>query len=505
MSTQVAQTAAETMDWRGRAANVAFRTECFIGGRYVPFARSERTFDTVNPATGGTLAKFSAGSEADVDSAVKAARTAFHHHWGAAAPEYRKQCLLKFAALVEARAADFAIRDSLEMGKPVKMALGEVAIAVRFLRFYAESADKAYGEVAPTDPARGLTLTLREPWGVIGAIVPWNFPMMIACMAIAPALAAGNSVVVKPSENSPSSALLLAETASAAGLPDGVLNVIPGLGATVGAALALHMDVDKLHFTGSTTTGRKMLEYAGQSNGKSVMLEVGGKSPQIVFREALDIAGLAESLAASVFFNTGQVCVARSRLIVEESIADEVLMRLSAASSAYAGADPLDERSVCGPLASRMQLERVKSHVEGAEAAGAQLSLGSRNARSPGYFFDPVVLTHIEPHMPVAREEVFGPVLAVSTFKHDEAAVTLANNTAFGLAATAWTRDLDRALKLARRIDAGRIEIRAAAAPRSSIEQYSAEPFRGSGHGVIGGMRGLEAYVRHKAVEFIHG
>lgn len=235
------------------------------------------------------------------------------------------------------------------------------------------------------------------------------------------------------------------------------------------------------------------------------MLEVGGKSPQIVFREALDIPGLAESLAASVFFNTGQVCVARSRLIVEESIADEVLVRLSAASSPYAGADPLDERSVCGPLASRMQLERVKSHVEGAEAGGAQLALGSRNPRSPGYFFDPVVLTRIEPHMPVALEEVFGPVLAVSTFKHDEAAVTLANNTAFGLAATAWTRDLDRALKLARRIDAGRIEIRAAAAPRASIEQYSAEPFRGSGHGVIGGMRGLEAYVRHKAVEFIHG
>jgi acyl-CoA reductase-like NAD-dependent aldehyde dehydrogenase len=459
----------------------------------------------VNPATGARLATFPAGSAEDVDGAVKAARTAFQQRWAGTAPEYRKQCLLKFAALVEARAADFALLDSLEMGKPVKMALGEIAIAVRFLRFYAESADKVYGEVAPTDPSRGLTLTLREPYGVVGAIVPWNFPMMLACMAIGPALAAGNTVVVKPSEVSPSSALLLAEVGSAAGLPDGVLNVVPGLGATVGAALALHMDVDKLHFTGSTATGRKMLEYAGQSNGKSVMLEVGGKSPQIVFREALDIPGLAESLAASVFFNTGQVCVARSRLLVEESIADEVVNRIRTVAAVYAGADPLDERSICGPVASRSQLERVRGYVEGARTAGAELALGSSAARTPGFFFDPVVLRGVEPEMAVVREEIFGPVLTVSTFKEDDAAVALANSTSFGLAATAWTRDLERALKLARRIDAGRIEIRAAAAPRASIEQYSAEPFRGSGHGVVGGLRGLEAYVRHKAVEFIHG
>jgi acyl-CoA reductase-like NAD-dependent aldehyde dehydrogenase len=493
------------INWRERAAQVTFRTECFIGGRHLPFKSAEATFDTVNPATGVALAHFPAGSAADIDDAVVAARKAFRGHWGASAPEYRKQCLLRFAAHVEARAQDFALMDSLEMGKPVKMALGEVAIAVRFLRFYAEAADKAYGEVAPTDPARGLTLTLREPYGVVGAIVPWNFPMMIACMAIGPALAAGNTVVIKPSEISPSSALLLAQAAVEAGVPDGVLNVVPGLGTTVGAALALHMDVDKLHFTGSTRVGRKMLEYAGQSNGKSVMLEVGGKSPQLVFADALDIPGLADSLAASVFFNTGQVCVARSRLLVEESIAEEVLRRVGAASAAFIGADPLDERSICGPVASKAQLERVSRYVEGAAAQGAELVFGKSSTRSPGYFFDPVMLSRVSSQMPVVREEIFGPVLAVSTFSDDEAAVILANGTEFGLAASAWTRDFGRALKLARRIDAGRIEIRSAAAPRSSIEQYSAEPFRGSGHGVIGGMRGLDAYVRHKAVELIHG
>ncbi len=504
MSTHHTQTARSPIDWRERASAVTFRTECFVDGRYLRAGDSADTFNTVNPATGAPLASFPVGSTHDVDVAVRSARRAFRGSWGAQSPEFRKKCLLDVAAAVEARAADFAVRDSIEMGKPVAMGVGEVQAAVRFLRFYGECADKAYGEVAPTDPARGLTLTLREPWGVVGAIVPWNFPMMIACMAAGPALAAGNSVVIKPSEVSPSSALLLAQIAVEAGLPPGVLNVVPGLGTTVGVALARHMDVDKLHFTGSTATGRKMLEHAGQSNGKSVMLEVGGKSPQIVFRDALDVDGLAESLAAAVFFNTGQVCVARSRLLLEEPIEEEILERLRGAAAPYAGADPLDERSVCGPVASQAQLERITGHVKAATEGGAKIVLGSRRAPASGFFFDPTVLTHVDQTMPVVREEVFGPVLTVSTFKDDDAAVSLANATAFGLAATAWTRDLNRALQLARRIDAGRVEIRAAASHHTPIEVYAAEPFRGSGHGVIGGMRGLDAYVRHKAVEFIH-
>ena len=490
--------------WRGRAAAVSFRTDCFIDGRYVAHSEVAESFATVNPATGDTLANFPVGSGRDVDRAVKAARAAFRS-WGGQAPELRKKCLLDFAAKAESRAEDFALRDSLEMGKPVKMALAEMQVAVRFLRFYAEAIDKTHGEVAPTDPARGLTLTLREPWGVVGAIVPWNFPMMLACWCVAPALAAGNTVVLKPSEVTPSSALLLAETAVEAGVPRGVLNVVPGLGTTVGAALALHMDVDKLHFTGSQVTGRKMLEYAGQSNGKSVMLELGGKSPQIVFRDALEIPGLVESIAASVFFNTGQVCVARSRLLVEAPAADEVLERLRVAVQPYIGGDPLDERSICGPVASQAQLDRIRKHVTSATSGGAQAALGTATARAPGFFFDPVVLTQVERSMPIMREEVFGPVLTVSTFDTDDAAVALANDTSYGLAATAWTRDLNRALELAQRIDAGRIEIRAAAAPRAPLELYSAEPFRGSGHGVVGGMRGLDAYVRHKAIELIRG
>lgn len=499
---QVQQSAGSS--WRERATAVRFRTECFIDGRYVPQSDSAGTFNTVNPATGATLATFPAGSAHDVDHAVKAARAAFRT-WGAQSPDFRKKCLFDFAALAEKRAEEFALRDSLEMGKPVKMALAETQVAVRFLRFYAEAIDKTYGEVAPTDPARGLTLTLREPWGVIGAIVPWNFPMMLASFCVAPALAAGNTVVLKPSEVTPSSALLLAEVAVEAGLPPGVLNVVPGLGTSAGTALALHMDVDKLHFTGSQATGRKMLEYAGQSNGKSVMLELGGKSPQIVFRDALQIPGLVESIAASVFFNTGQVCVARSRLLVEAAAAPEILERLRTAALPYVGGDPFDERSVCGPVASQAQLDRIRKHVTSATNGGAKAEIGTATARTPGFFFDPVVLTQVERTMPIMKEEVFGPVLTVSTFEADDAAVALANDTSYGLAATAWTRDLNRALELARRIDAGRVEIRAAAAPRASLELYSAEPFRGSGHGVVGGMRGLDAYVRHKAVELIRG
>ena len=502
MSTQALQNAHAPDHWRELAAHVSFSTGCFIDGSFVPGDGSAGTFDTVNPSTGARVATFSSGSPRDVDRAVQSARRAFAS-WGRQPAEMRKKCLLAMAATVEARAADFALQMALEMGKPVGMGIGEAHAAARFLRYYGEAADKTHGEIAPTDPARGFTLTLREPWGVVGVIVPWNFPLMIACFAAAPALAAGNTVVLKPSEVTPSSALLLAQLAVEAGLPAGVLNVVPGLGATAGAALARHMDVDKLHFTGSTVVGRKMLEYAGQSNGKSVMLEVGGKSPQIVFRDAADVPGLAESLAASVFFNTGQVCVARSRLLVEEAIADEVVERLRIAAAPFACADPLDEKSVCGPVATRSQLERIGGYVDGAAREGAKLALAPRRRSESGCVFDPTILTNVDPSMRVVREEVFGPVLTVSTFRDDSRAVELANSTALGLAATAWTRDLDRALRLARSIDAGRVEVRAAASAHTPIEMYSAEPARGSGHGVIGGMRGLDAYVRHKAVELL--
>ncbi len=501
MATPAAENTRET-DWRALAGRVSFRTGCFIDGDWVSGDRAGGTFDTVNPSTGEPVATFASASAGDVDRAVRSARRAFAV-WGRQAPEARKTCLLAVAAAVEARAADFALRMALEMGKPVSMGIGEVRAAARFLRFYAEAADKAHGEIAPTDPARGFTLTLREPWGVIGAIVPWNFPLMSACFAAAPALAAGNTLVLKPSEVTPSPALLLAEIAVEAGLPAGVLNVVPGLGTTAGAALASHMDVDKLHFTGSTVVGRKMLEYAGKSNGKSVMLEVGGKSPQIVFRDAANVPALAESLAASVFFNTGQVCVARSRLLVEEGIADEMIERLRAAAMPFACADPLDATSVCGPVATRTQLERIGSYVDGATREGATLALAPGRRSEFGCLFDPTILTDVDPSMRVVREEVFGPVLTVATFSDDAEAVELANSNALGLAATAWTCDLDRGLRLARSIDAGRVEIRAAASGHTPIEMYSAEPARGSGHGVIGGMRGLDAYVRHKAVELL--
>jgi acyl-CoA reductase-like NAD-dependent aldehyde dehydrogenase len=489
--------------WAELAARLKFDTECFIGGRLVSHEASGSTFRTINPATGHTLATFSVGSTNDVDRAVRAARESYRRTWRRESPRNRQRVLLNVAAAIESRAAEFALRDSLEMGKPITHALGDVSASVAFLRYYAEAADKVYGEVAPTDAARGLTLTIREPWGVVGAIVPWNFPLLTACMAVGPALATGNTVVLKPSEVSPSSALLLAAVAAEAGLPPGVLNVVIGLGETVGAALASHMDIDKLHFTGSTTTGRKLLEYAGRSNGKAVMLEVGGKSPQIVFADAIDIPGLAESVAGAAFFNSGQVCVSRSRLIVEAGVLGDLLRRLRLASQRFEAGNPLDERTMCGPLASIAQTRRVREYLLEAREAGILDGSDARGGEDTSLFVDPVILSGVRQTMRIAQEEIFGPVLMVCTFDSVEEAIEQANGTSFGLAATAWTTDLRRATHLARDIDAGRIEIRAAASPGAALELFAAEPFRGSGYGILGGMRGLDPYTRHKAIEII--
>ncbi len=496
---------AASANWHDRARNVEFRHEPFINGRYAHSAQSNRRFETVNPATEGVVAKFPAGSADDVDTAVRAARSAFSRQWSAVSPDSRKAQLLRWADNLESRANDLALRDCIEMGKPIKFALGDIVAGIRFIRFYAETADKFSGDVAPTDAARGITFSLPEPWGVVGAIVPWNFPFLTACMAAGPALAAGNTIVLKPSEVSPSSALLMAEIASESGLPDGVVNVVPGLGSTVGAALAQHNDVDKLHFTGSTATGRRMLMYSAESNGKAVMLEVGGKNPQIVFEDAADMAGLGEALSMSAFFNTGQVCVSRSRLIVHRSIAGRVIEQVRTAAGKLVSGDPLDSGTNYGPVSSQMQLDKIEYHVSAAIGAGAESILGGGRLKTPGYYFPPTILTNVREDMSAAREEIFGPVVSVHTFDSEDEAIELANGTQFGLAATAWTTDVATSLKLVRRLQAGRVEIRASASPASSLELFSAEPFGQSGFGVLGGVRGIEPYLRWKGVEFVSG
>ena len=494
--------------WTQRAEKVIFETRPFIGGDYCQ-SSSPDVFQTENPATGAELAVFPDGGVDTIDHAVAAARDAFVQ-WRHLAPEQRKFLLLKVANQIEVERETLALLDCLEMGKPISMALEQVDGAVGFLRYNAELVDKVYGDIAPADPATTLAMTQREPRGVVGVISPWNYPLITAMSAIAPGLAAGNTVVVKPSEQTPSSVLKLAEIAAQAGLPAGVLNVVPGRGISAGAALASHRDVDKLHFTGSTQTGRQLMVYAGQSNGKPLMLEMGGKSPQLVFEDAADLPNLGAILAQSSFTNTGQLCVAKTRLLVHENIKEQVIASIKAETkNVFIIGNPLDEQTTFGPIASRKQFERVKGYLDIGQQEGADLqTLATAGAIPPtreasGYFMQPVVFDNVKNTLRIAQEEIFGPVLSVISFKTDDEAIQLANDVDYGLAATAWTQDLSRTRRLARNLEAGSVEIRATTTAATDPAGLSGEPFGASGFGVVGGLRGLDPYTRLKAVQII--
>ena len=501
-------TPSQPTNWERLAENVSFETRPFIRGEYWQ-PTGKNVFQTENPATRTELAVFPDGDVDTIDRAVAAARDAFQQ-WRYMAPEQRKSLLLKVANQVEVKRETLALLDSLEMGKPIIMALGEVAGAARLLRYYAESIDKVYGDVTPADPATTLAITQREPRGVVGVISPWNFPLVTAMVAIAPALAAGNTLVIKPSEQAPSSLLKFAEIASQAGLPAGVLNVVPGQGISTGAALASHRDVDKLHFTGSTQVGRQLMVYAGQSNGKPLMLELGGKSPQIVFEDSADLPNLGATLAQWAFYNTGQLCVARTRLIVHENIKEQILASIQEETqNAFTIGNPLDEQTSLGPISGHRQFQRVTGYLELGQQEGADLqTLTTAGAMPPsremgGYFMQPALFDNVKNTMRIAQEEIFGPILSVITFKSDDEAIQLANGVNYGLAATAWTQDLNRARRLARDLEAGSVDIRSTTTPAAEPSGLSGEPFGASGFGVIGGLRGLDPYTRLKAVQII--
>ncbi|MCK8462750.1 aldehyde dehydrogenase [Aliiroseovarius sp. S1339] len=423
---------------------------------------SGETQDVLSPIDGSTLTTIIRASATDVDRAVAAARRAFDDgRWSRAAPAHRKKVLHRLADLIEAHALELAVLGVRDNGTEVGMALkAEPGSAADTFRYYAEALDKVYGEIAPT-AGNVLGLVHKEPVGVVGAIVPWNFPLMIGAWKLAPAMAAGNSVVLKPAETASLSLLKLAELASEAGLPDGVLNVVTGKGSITGEALAMSMDVDVLVFTGSGGVGRRLLEYSARSNLKRCYLELGGKSPNVVFSDAPDLEVAAKMSAAGIFRNAGQVCVAGSRLLVEESVHDEFVEAVSRHAAAMKVGDPLDLTTNIGAVNNLTQLEGNLGFVTRAQEEGAHVALGGSRVLEDtgGYYMEPTVLTGVQPQHHVAQNEVFGPVLAVTPFKTDEEAVQIANSTNFGLAAGVWTSNLSRAHRMVRDIQAGVVHV----------------------------------------------
>src|SRR5215831_9262360 len=389
-----------------------------IDGRLEP-SISGRAFDNVTPRNGTVLNRVAECDAPDVDKAVAAARRAFEDgRWLSLHYREKKRILFALAELIEGNAETLAVLESLDVGKPIKDALNiDVPQSIRTLRYYAEALDKLYGEVGPTHPSR-LSYAVHEPLGVIGAIVPWNFPLLMAMWKVAPALAMGNSVVLKPAEQSPLTALELGQLALEAGLPAGVLNVVPGFGATAGKALALHMDVDMIAFTGSGAVGRLLMQYAGQSNLKRVSLELGGKSPQIIFADCPDLNAAAFHAAWGIFFNQGEVCTAASRLLVHESIADAFIDKLLMIAKRITPGDPLEPTTSFGAMVSAEQMQTALRYIDGATRDGAALRLGGKRVRveSGGFFVEPTVFDKVAPEAKLAREEVFGPVLAVTSF-----------------------------------------------------------------------------------------
>lgn len=417
-------------------------------------------FDNVGPRNGQVLNRVAACGEGDIDRAVSAARNAFEGgRWKDLAPRERKARMLKLSELMEDHAEELALLETLDVGKPITQSRAvDVPLAIGSLRYYAETIDKTYGEVGPS-PVERLSYAIDEPLGVVGAITPWNFPLHLAMWKVAPALAAGNSVVLKPAEQSPLTALRLGELALEAGIPDGVLNVTPGLGEVAGRALALHGDVDMIAFTGSGAVGRKLMAYSGQSNLKRVSLELGGKSPQIVFADCPDLEAAAQAAVWGVFYNQGQVCTAASRLLVHRSIKDAFVARVVEIARELRPGDPLDPATRLGALVSQAQMDGVLAHISDASSEGARLLAGGRRVREEtgGYFIEPTIFDGVDPAGRLAQREVFGPVLAVMTFEDEDEAVRLANGTVFGLAAGVWTANLDLALRMTRRLHAGLI------------------------------------------------
>ena len=447
--------------WHERAAALVIDGRAFINGERV-WAISGQQFDDHSPIDGRLLGPVARCDAADVDAAVTAARIAFDdRRWAGMAPAKRKRVLIKFADLVQKNGDELALLETLDMGKPIKYSRSvDVGSTANCLRWYGEAVDKVYDEIAPTADD-SLALITREPVGVVAAIVPWNYPMIMAAWKIGPALAAGNSVVLKPSEKSPLTAMRLAELAILAGIPRGVFNVVPGYGQEVGAALALHMDVDCIAFTGSTKVGKLILQMAGQSNLKRAWTELGGKSANIVCADCPDLDAAVAASVGSIYFNQGESCNAPSRLFVEASIKERFLAKALALVPNFAPGDPLDEATVMGAIVDQTQMNTVLGYIAAGKAAGAKVLAGGEQARtsSGGYYVTPTLFDQVDETMSIAREEIFGPVLSVLTFTDINHAIRQANATPYGLQAALWSANMSTAIKAARALRAGTVHV----------------------------------------------
>nr|BFD41246.1 aldehyde dehydrogenase [Pseudomonas sp. FFPRI_1] len=485
-------------DWEQCFQSLTLEGRAFIDGQYCD-AASGATFECLSPVDGRFLTKVASTDQADADRAVAVARQAFNSGvWSGKAPAERKRILIRFAELILEHQEELALLETLDMGKPIGDSLAiDIPATANAIRWNAEAIDKLYDEVAAT-PHDQLGLVTREPSGVVAAIVPWNFPLIMASWKFAPALAVGNSFILKPSEKSPLTAIRIAQLALEAGIPKGVFNVLPGYGHTVGKALALHMDVDVLAFTGSTAVGKQLLVYSGESNMKRVWLEAGGKSPNVVFADAPDLREAAEAAAAAIAFNQGEVCTAGSRLLVQRSIREQFIPLLVEALKGWTPGHALDPQTRVGAVVDQRQLDNVLRYIEiGKEQGGELLAGGVRTLESTGgLYVEPTIFDGVTNAMRIAREEIFGPVLSIISFDTEEEALQIANDSIFGLAAGVWTANLSRAHRFARGLRAGSVW----------VNQYDGgdmtAPFGGfkqSGNGRDKSLHAFDKYTELKA------